>query len=249
MTLAVRLHLALVLSFALFATSALAAPTAAVPTAVAVNGSDLLQPEDANFADYRSAEAEVFKEVFADNVVVRAVVEPSFQNEFAVGLTSDNGAYRVFVLEPSAQIWSYTILKMMKDGKITSTDSEGHSTTSAQIAQLEARLPPNPEDLKVSRCEIAVPDGIGERIVQAWRTMLAKTAVTATMGLDGTIYHFAMRDSGRVQAGQVWSPSENTNPWRLVLIMQAMKLACRTKSDALLLPIPGMTDEIQAHLK
>jgi hypothetical protein len=242
-----RAKICAALAAALFASPAAAWPPPASPapsvTIPAQSGSRL-QPEDAGFADYRSSERRVFDAAFAPGVVARMIGEPSFEREYAVGLASDGGKYRIFVLEPSAQIWSYTILKMMKDGSITSTDGNGRSTTADQIRQLEAALPPHPEDLKLARCDVEVRPELAVRIVESWRHMLATTEPTHALGLDGAFYHFAVRDGGSERRGQTWSPDAASNAGRLVAIAIAMRDACKTRSNAALSAIPGLADAI-----
>jgi hypothetical protein len=224
--------------------AALAAATLLASPASASPPGSRLQPEDGNFAGYRSSERRVFDAAFAPDVVARMIGEPSFQHEYAVALALDGGTYRLFVLEPSAQIWSYTILKMMKDGSITSTDDKGRSTTADQIQQMEAELPPHPEDLKVARCDLVIAPELAARIVESWKRMLRTTEPSAMLGLDGAIYHFAVRDGGSERSGQTWSPDTASNAGRLVHIGLALRDACETRSNASLSAIPGLADAI-----
>jgi len=226
------------------------APTVVPPSVVPAASPDHLQPDDrTTIPKYRSAEERVFKDLFAHDVIAWVLAEPSFEREYGIGLINSGSGYRVFVLEPSDQIWQFITLDMMKKGQITSTDSQGRSTTADQIREIEARLPPHPEDLKVSRCDLSISGTIARRILDAWRLMLANTAHTNVMGLDGEIYHFGLRNGGAWRTGQTWSPDENTNPYRLVLIADAMRKACKTMTAAHLSAIPALADAIAANQK
>jgi len=77
---------------------AIAAPTlaapvpSAAPAATPAADDNKLQPEDANFADYRTTERLVFRELFAPGVRARLVAEPSFQLNTPLDLSPIRGA-------------------------------------------------------------------------------------------------------------------------------------------------------------
>jgi len=152
------------------------------------------------------------------------------------------------MLRPSDQLWQYTVLQLMKQQQITSTDGKGSDTTQAEIDRLERSLPRDPRDLAIERCEIPVTDATAARILDAWQMMLSSSAPSAIMGLDGELYHFALATQDRLLTGQTWSPDADTNPGRLVAIAMAMRDACTTLSAAHLSAIPGLADAIRAHL-
>jgi len=225
------------------------AVVAPAPTATAID-TEHLQPDDrTTIPDYRRAEEHVFKAIFATNVVAWVLAEPSFEREYGIGLVEKNGSYRAFMLEPSEQVWEFTVLGMIKNGEMTSTDNQGRSTTADQIKAMEARLPPRPEDLEISRCEIPISKPLAERVLQSWRLMLARTAPNGREGFDGEIYHFGLREGGTLRTGQTWSPDEDTNPYRLVLIADALRKACKTMTAAHLSAIPALADAIAANQK
>lgn len=213
--------------------------------AAPVSADDRLQPEAADFADYHATEMRVFREAYAGDVVARVVVEPSFQHEYAIALALDGGAYRLFVLEPSEQIWSYTVLKMMKDGSITTGDDKGKATTADEIKKLEDSLPAHPELLKLTRCEIAIPPDVAARVIAAWKLMLTTTVATTSSGLDGEFYHFALRDKDNTLAGVTWSPVAASNPGRLVDMAFALRDACKTHGVRSLSAISQLADDIK----
>src|SRR5689334_10642895 len=78
-----------------------------------------LAPEGSTtLADYEAQVGQVLHGAFERDVRLRAIFEPAFQPEFAVGLRGRPEAPVIFMLQPSRQVWSYSVLQMMKDGRI-----------------------------------------------------------------------------------------------------------------------------------
>lgn len=67
----------------------------------------------------------VLKEAYEPAVVLRAIVRPSFQVEFAVGLRRGRAGHEIFALRPARQIWDYESIELMKSGRMGSFAVEG----------------------------------------------------------------------------------------------------------------------------
>ena len=66
----------------------------------------------------------------------------------------------------------------------------------------------------------SIPVGTADSVCEAFYRHLRETRYTDKIwgGIDGTIYHFA----GRHMYAQSWSPQENTNPYKLVKLAEAL---------------------------
>jgi len=164
-------------------------------------GGEYLAPESTNFPAYEAAVTGIFKAAYAPDVRARAIVEPSLFLEFAVGVTQSHGAFEVFFLEPSTQVWQ----------AVTSPD---HRTDLKAIT--------------VKRCSMPIYPDIGERLVAAWASALQDVRPSdGTGGLDGDSYHFSMTLKGHDLAGQTWSPLESSEAGRLASIAYTIRSACK----------------------
>src|ERR1700679_1310489 len=115
--------------------------------AAQVSGSDHLNPAAPDTGGYQGNVHLVLKDAFQPSVEVRAFAEPSFRPEFAVGVNAAGGRYAIFFLQPSRQIWGYTVLKLMKQGQIRSDKAAD------DIKRLETKLSADPKTLPVQKCE------------------------------------------------------------------------------------------------
>jgi hypothetical protein len=77
-----------------------------------------LEPVPDVLADHDARVRLVFKEAYAPEVTLRAVVRPSFQVEYAVGLRSSAAGLEIFALRPSRQVWSYEAIALLKSGRM-----------------------------------------------------------------------------------------------------------------------------------
>jgi hypothetical protein len=189
------------------ATSAIAAEVA-VPTVQPVVAEDHLNPEDSIYSGivsvapgYDRALFASFEDAFREDVVVRAIVEPSFQTEFAVGLKKTGEAYRVFYQEVSEQLWQYSVLDMMKKGEISSSQN-GKSTTADEIAKLEKSLPADPKDVKVNRCERGIDPSVGSEIVPFGKRCFLKRAIQRMRASGWMVPFFISRASSAISGWQ-----------------------------------------------
>ncbi len=67
----------------------------------------------------------VLKEAYGPDVALRAIVRPSFQAEYAVGLRRGAAGFEIFALQPSRQVWTYEAIRLMKSGRMGSMTVEG----------------------------------------------------------------------------------------------------------------------------
>jgi len=218
---------------------------------------DHLEPEDSIYSGvapfqpgYDRAMVASFADAFKADVEASAIVQPSFEPEFAVGVKQDADGYRIFYQEASQQLWQYSVLEMMKRGEITSADANGKSTTAEDIAKLEKSLPPNPKDVKINRCEYAIDSDLGAKIVDDWRRMLLGTryAKRPRMGIDGTFYHFFAKSGYQGMAGKTWSPDPATATGMLAQLADSMKTLCTTKRDLTLREVEKLTGALASKL-
>jgi hypothetical protein len=196
----------------------------------AARASERLAPEGSTgIGDYEAQVARVLKGAFASDVRLRAIFEPSFSPEFAVGLKGGAAKPAIFVLEPARQVWDYSVLEMMKSGQIAVTTFDGKPGTAEAIRRIEKDLPPKPDMLMVSRCEIAVAPALAGSIEAAWRAMLLEVqpGERLQVGLDGEFVHFSMKVDGTPRGGVIWSPGLETRPGRLVTLAWEMRNYCK----------------------
>ncbi|HWM61776.1 MAG TPA: hypothetical protein VNN98_06465 [Rhizomicrobium sp.] len=230
---------------------------------------DHLEPEGAILggtafsASYDMLVRDLLHDAYDMSVDVRMVALPSFVPEYAVGLrsfeTTGTGAvkriargapYRIFVLSPQAQIWTYESISSLKRGQEQAFDKIGNSRQQAAITELEAKVPTNPHDLKIDRCEADISGVLGDRIVQLWGKMLLATRYSAqySAGADGVSYHFsASVPKAGMLAGQVWTPDRNSATSTLVTLADAMRAVCEKK--ATMTELDRLTTELEQRLR
>jgi hypothetical protein len=205
-----------------------------------------LEPEDSGLTGYESSVKTVLKEAYEPNVRARAIAEPSFLPEFAVGVKESAGKYSVFFLEPSAQVWQYTTLEMMKKGEIVRTKPDGTPGTAEAIARLEGSLPPKPTDLRVQRCILPIDPKLGADIVGAWKEVLSRVKPQPpTGGLDGETIHFSMTADGHELEAQTWSPPQDSEAGRMSSIVYAIRSACKSGHKQQLNKIYGVLEKLR----
>jgi len=216
--------------------SAATAQQGFLPTAVA---GEHLVPERSVFADtflleYDTMVVSALEGAFTRDVRVRAVVQPSFQPEYAVGVKERENGFRVFCLHPEIQLWAYETLNMMKAGSIRNLGSiigpptDRASETPKELEKLEASLPANFRDVKIKSGDAEIASDLARLLVAIWETMLRQTRYdkAAHLGFDGVSYHFSMRSDHQNLAGYVWSPPPASTTELLVKVVETMRLVC-----------------------
>lgn len=236
-----------------------AAVVIAVAPAIAQNGPsvtrsterpDYLLPESSVLAgseslwsqDYYDLITRILADGFDRDVVVRAVVLPSFSPEYLVGIRGAAPGqptnYHVFYLRPKIQLWGYQSLQSMENG-LTKMKSEGAGekeikAQSEEISRLKAYLPASVEDTPLDRCDKPMDPVLAERVKKAWVGMLRGVhyAPHDDMGLDGVSYHFSAWDEYQPLAGQTWTPNENSKPGMLAELAEMLVRFCDGKVAA-----------------
>jgi len=213
-------------------TSAGAVETSAGATAAAERAraaSDYLEPKKPvikELRNYQSMVNAVFDAAFAPDVKVRAIVEPSFFREYAVGIKERSGHYYVFGMEPRVQLWGYELLALFKSQAIVAVSADGSGANDDEIAALQARLPKKTSDVRVMRCYSELDPRLARRVIAVWEGMLSELKASDRLGLDGESYQFAFREGARELEGQIWSPEEGSRGALLTDIAYTMKRLC-----------------------
>jgi len=191
---------------------------------------DRLAPMANGVPGYQPMVDSVLKEAFAPDVRLRAIVEPSFSPEYVVGVREREGGYWLFMVRPDSQVWRYMVARMAQGGQIQAYKPDGSPDTGYE-ARVKAGLPERPEALKLERCEVRLKPALAAELVADWRAMLAKVrpGYRPDMGLDGETYLFSMEVDDRTLAGGAWSPEPDSEPGRLVAVVEAMRDACRSR--------------------
>src|SRR6185295_8736730 len=206
-----------------------AAPVAGVDSLAeqARAASDYLEPKKAPIRELRNYQAivtAVFDAAFAPDVKVRAIVEPSFAREFAVGIKERGGRFYVFAMQPPVQLWGYELLALFKSQSIVAVSENGSGGN--EIAALEARLPKRHSDMRVMRCYSELNPRLAQRVIAVWDGMLSDLRAADRIGVDGESFQFASIDGAREMEGQTWSPEEGSRGAMLVEIAYTMKRMC-----------------------
>jgi hypothetical protein len=204
---------------------------------------------DRDRSEYPSLLREVLKDAFQPEVTLRAIVEPSFAPEYAVGLQQKMNGVEVFAIEPSRQVWGYIFLGMLRRGQAEAETAYERQATSEYIAEIEARLPANPADLPVSYCSMPIDGGIALLVEEAWKAMLEPIASDGQplFNPDGTTYRFSMEIGDRRLAGQARSPDAGTRPGKLAKLAEAMRDYCRSRSVKDERRIAKLAESLRAH--
>ncbi len=213
-------------------------------------------------ADYEENVVRVLFDAFHEPVVARVVVYPSFEPEYVVGLVLNGGKYGLLHLEPDIQLYQFEALEIMKAGGFKPNKDPDGSKHAASIRELEDDLPPSRDDVAVKRCEREISEKIGAKLYALWGEMLFRTRYpdlrpadpnsTARMiniGIDGVRYHFSLDYPGLFLAGNIWSPSPESNTGQFVAIAELMKEACRAEdSESILADLEQRVDGLAAAL-
>ncbi len=197
---------------------------------------DHLEPENSIFSEFSSRGGyygfhkyhddvlTVLREAFANGVVARAIVFPSFEPEFAVVIRKEDDRYTILHLEPEKQIWSSWHERY---------DDIGRLAPSPETKDSNER--DTPSEINVRRCEMPIPNDLGEALTDLWVTMLRQTRFPNRrgIGLDGVTFHFSAEDIDGRQwlAGKIWTPRGDTATAKFAEITLELKDSCLS-SDA-----------------
>jgi hypothetical protein len=202
------------------------------------------EPDPGPLAKYETDLQRVFTEAFGEDVALRAIVRPSFNVEYAVGIRRGGDGYEIFSLTPSVQIWSFQARAMMRSGEmgviVMDAAADGDPVSgiprdgSGQaIARLDAQLPDDPAQVSLTRCSVAIDAEVATVLADAWQRMLeaVRPDDEPALGLDGTTYQFSMEVEGRRLRGQAWSPEPATASGRLTAIAESMRDYCAARRE------------------
>ena len=181
-----------------------------------VLATDHLEPAVSWVAGYEPAVAEVLRSAFSNDVHVRAIVEPSFRNEFAVGTKEENGKFQIFFVRASEHVWNALL-----DKKPT-------------------------KDIPTTYCEYEIPTDLGHQLDLVWDGMLAEIEQNDAPqdGVDGDFYYFSKDIDGSLKIGMTWSPDEKSKPGKLVGIAYSMQNLCIKRDTALLQMLERQVDDL-----
>lgn len=187
------------------------------------------EQRDGVLADYESNVRLVLGDSFRPGVVLRAIVYPSFQPEYAVGLRSaPGGGKEIFAVRPELQIWGFSLVELMEAGAVYAMAPDGTDSTEEQLARLRDGLPADPRALGVVRCSVPADERLAGAVTAAWRRMLegVRPRDRRPAGLDGVRYSFAMDSGGRTLAGMVWEPRRGSRAEALAQLASAIRARC-----------------------
>jgi hypothetical protein len=210
----------------------LVAITLFVALAGAAGAQDHLTPDTSAFADpdrYLLKIRHIFAPAFEGDIKVRALVLPSFEKEYLVGLQVGDAGAQVFVLEASSSIWDTELLEMYKSGEIgLATTLDGKEIPLEQDEEyksLKKRTPADYRLIKAVRRAQPIPKDVADGVEALWEAMLLNVRHSKNPhdGLDGTTYHFSAWIEGRGDlSGHVWTPEPESKTGQLAGLARAM---------------------------
>ena len=222
--------------------AATAAATLMTVGAAAQKRLALEQEQEGPLAVYRKDVRALLKDLYEPDIRLRAVVLPSFETEYAVGLRQLAGGWEIVTLRLSRTPWAYQIIDLMKRGKAGSfrmTGADGLSgemvdTTAEEIERLQKGLPANPAEIPVTRCSAPIGDEVADALVMSWSRMLSEARPEKDWmgGLDGTTYLFSMEQAGRSMAAETWSPKRGTRPAKMATIAESLFAFCESRDES-----------------
>jgi hypothetical protein len=194
---------------------------------------DYLEPEDNQFTgifmhDYYEMVINYLSDVYAEDVVFRVIVFPSFYPEYAIAMRKNDDRYYVQLLSPEKQLWGYKTIEMMKNESVLKGDAFVRDDEG--IKELESKYPQDYLDIPLKKCSAPLNHDLALQLTTIWETMLLHTRYQKKdmMGLDGVTYHYSMRSGHKDFAGKVWSPDPETKTGKLVTITEALAKYCET---------------------
>ena len=198
-------------------------------------------------SDYESMVSTVLGAALDRDVPVRAIVIPSFQPEYAVGIKENKGSFTAFCRMPEQHLWLFQVLAGMRAGRIS---SESKEQTIADIRRLEAELPKDYRDVKIRGRDLTISSELATRIARVWELMLRQTRheYQSGIGFDGTTYHFSAWVQYQLMSGTVWSPEPTTLTGRLVQLTDTLKLLCIASNRDIRADLSQQTDELLVQL-
>lgn len=214
--------------------------------------------------EYETDVLSVLRKIFSEPVFARVVVMSSYQNEYAVGLAEDAGAFKIVHIRSKSRIWTYQLIQLYEAGKIrvfpNGSAQHDAEATRKDLEELRASVPASVSQVETERCERPVSSALGKRIAGIWRTMLERTRHPdgylrpkrneLIAGLDGISYHFSYDGEwARHAAGQIWSPPENSEAGRLTAVSDLMVKYCEAGDAETLRSLDRQVDALHRQLR
>ena len=164
----------------------------------------------------------VFKDAFEAGVRARVIAIPSFQPEYAAGISEREGLYRIFSLHAESQLLSNTNIR------INRCEAEIARTLGAQIITLWNLML---FETRYSQEPARGNDGVRFHF--------------------SIFYPGSSPNSGNEQflAEQTWSPSPTSRPGRLVVIADAMDSYCKTRNLSVLGTLDRQVNSLLTELQ
>lgn len=192
-------------------------------------------------------------EAYDRNVLARAIVIPSRNFEYAVGVKSGSDGYKIFHLRPKLPIMLYYELEWAEKQDVTPRVEGDRERIDLQkkLSRLRALLPKDVKDLPIDKCQVDVEPKLAKHLVQLWEAMLLGTRYrkTTMLGFDGVTYHFSMPHHLQVLAGKTFTPPPGSNTGMLVKITETMVSMCTSGDRKLEAKLTDQVDALFQRLK
>ncbi len=203
---------------------------------------------------YRLKVREVLARAFEEGVTSRAIVLPSFEPEYAVGLRKTTEGVEAFVLKASSSIWDVEFLKSIEEGRAVLLDEEGNQVPPERLEQdeyyqeLKKSTLSDHRKIKTDRRARPIPASLAAKIHAIWHGMLlAVRPPPKTSGVDlhGVTYCFSAMVPGRGPLnGRAWSPDPDSKTVRLIALTEALADYASGKADP-----KRLTDQVEKATK
>jgi hypothetical protein len=186
---------------------------------------------------YGQKAREVFARAFEAGVTSRAIVFPSFEVEYAVGLRKTKKGVEVFVLRAASSIWEVEYREMHEKGRLVVVDEDDKSVPldqNEEYQELKKRTPSDHRKIGVDQRARPIPADLAAHIDAVWHVMLRNARQHRHTGVDcdGVTYHFsALAPNGQHLSGHVWSPDEDSKTGRLVALTETLADFASGKAD------------------
>ncbi len=223
-------------------------------------GQDHLEPEDSVYqgratqddilSGYHRDVVKKFGGLYNGGFSARAIVLPSFETEYAIGISSEGESPKIVGLRAETQLWLYSILKTYESGERRNKDRQGNDTTKQLEEELRSSIPPTIDEVALTHCENPITEGDRALFVSLWREMLYDTRYPekGRFGFDGVSYHFSGDFDQQTLAGQVRRPSDGSTTRRLTETSERVIEACFESSSVKLVEARRLAEALCADI-
>jgi hypothetical protein len=180
-----------------------------------------------------------FDKAFDRDVVIRAVVLPSFLPEYAMGIRASDASkgpvrHTVFAIRPRIQYWAYIDPAASERGDVKLLDGD---TLNKIYAGQGWKLPADPKEVPIDRCEKPIDASLAKRIENIWSAVLLETRYLLPgeeggfVPNDGTTYHFSAGNGFPTLAGQTLATGlAESAPESLIKLAESLVAYCDGKA-------------------